>query len=321
MAKIKVIAYSEKDFTEEDDVDLQRCKELIGDNRKTWIDILDLDTETSELLEKLFNIHPLALEDCMDIEQIPKVEEYADQLFIVTRIVDWNQKLATAQISMFLTEKYVITIHHGPVPQLEEVRNRIRKRFPRIIKAGSDYLCFKIIDVIVDSYLPEIEEMEEVLEKYEDDIVAKPTKKTLEHVHDFRDALFTLKKQLTPQRDVVSFLSRGEYPNFKKETRNYLRDVYDHMVTIIDTLDSYRESTSDIQNMYFSSMQLQLNEVMKLLTIIATIVLPLTLIASIYGMNLPIPESAYWISYPLVLFSMLAISILMLYYFKKKNWI
>ncbi len=280
-----------------------------------------MDNKTSELVEELFKIHPLALEDCMDIEQRPKVEDYDGTLFIVTRTFSCGKELSTGQLSMFLTKSYVISIHHEPLPQLEEVRNRIRKRFPRIIKGGSDYLSFKILDVVVDSYIPEVDKMGDILETLEDEIVQNPNKKTVEEIHDFRANILTLRKELSPEREALHLLARGEYPHFKKDTRNFLRDVYDHIIMVLDSLDAYRDSTSDILSMYFSSMQLQLNEVMKLLTIIATIMLPLTLIASIYGMNLPIPESAHWISYPIILVLMLLISISMLFYFRRKKWI
>lgn len=321
MVTIEVIAYTATDSVEEKNVTLSRCHELIAQYPKTWINIIGLDGKTATQLERLFNIHTLALEDCMDMGQRPKVEDYDDMLFIVTRTFEWEKKLSTAQLSIFLTKKYVITIHPKPLPQLEDVRNRIRKKFPRIIKGGSDYICFKILDVIVDSYIPELDKMGDALEKLEDEIIENPSKKTVEEIHDFRRDLLVLRKELSPEREALSILARGEYPHFNKETRNFLRDVNDHVIQVLDTLDAYRDSTADILSEYFSSMQLQLNEVMKLLTIIATIMLPLTLIASIYGMNFPIPETQHWISYPIILIIMILISISMLFYFRRKKWI
>jgi len=321
MVKIDVIAYTGANHVEEHNTSIARCIELMSQYNITWINIEDLDNATAGILEKEFGIHNLALEDSMDIEQRSKVEEYDDMLFIVTTTLGWEKELTTAQISMFLTNRYVITITHGSLPHLEDVRYRIRKKFPRIIKGGSDYLCFRILDVVVDSYIPEVEKMGDLLEKLEDDIMENPSKKAVEAIHQFRRDLLVLRKELGPERETLFVLGRGDVPYIKKETHNYLRDVYDHIIQVLESLESYRDTSSDILNTYFSSMQLQLNEVMKLLTIIATIMLPLTLIASIYGMNLPIPESAHWITYPIILILMLVISISMLLYFKRKKWI
>jgi magnesium transporter len=321
MVKIDVISYSKTDLVEEENVELSRCIELIGKNQSTWINIIGIDQKTAGLLESLFNIHALPLEDTMDPEQKPKIEDYEGTLFIVTRTIEWTEELRIRSLSMFLTKKYVITIHDSVIPQLEAVRMRIREKLPKILNEGSEYLCFSILDSLVDSYIPVVERMGDSLEKLEDEIVANPSKKAGEKVHDFRKNILYLKKELSPELEALNLLSRGEFPHFKKETRNYLRDVYDHMTRVLDSLDSYKESTTGIQNLYFSSMQLQLNEVMKLLTIMATIILPLTLIASIYGMNLPIPESAHWLSYPIVLALMLIITVLMLFYFRKKHWL
>jgi magnesium transporter len=232
-----------------------------------------------------------------------------------------KQGIEYNQLSTFLMKKCIITIHKVPLAQLEAIRVRLRKKLPRLLKGGSDHLCFTILDVLVDSYIPEVDKMGFVLDKLEDEILERPSKKTVSDIHQFREDALELRNVLTPERDALMVLARGEYPHFKKDTRNYLRDVYDHMVTILNSLDSYRESTAGILSMYFSSMQLQLNEVMKLLTIIATIMLPLTLIASIYGMNLPIPEAAHSLTYPIVIIIMIFIAVVMLFYFKRKQWI
>lgn len=322
MVRIEVIAFSGDDIVEENKVSLSRCLELMDKYQTTWINIIDMDAETANELEAKFGIHALALEDCLDPFQRPKVEDYDDTLFIVTRTLRWHKEgIEFDQLSTFLMKKCIITIHKIPLAQLEAIRVRLRKRFPRLMKGGAEYLCFTILDVLVDSYIPEIDEIGFVLDKLETEILENPSKKTMSDIHQFREEALELRNVLIPERDTLMVLARGEYPQFKKDTRNYLRDVYDHMLKILDSVDTYRESSAGLLNMYFSSMQLQLNEVMKLLTIIATIMLPLTLIASIYGMNLPIPEAAHSLSYPFVIFVMILMSIIMLFYFRKKQWI
>lgn len=321
MARIDVIAYSPTDIVEESNVTLSRCIELIGKFPTTWINIVNLDKGSSDLLEHLFGFHHLALEDCVNTDQRPKVEDYEGILFLVTRTIRWEVEIETDQLSMFLSKRYVLTVHDKDLPQLEEVRVRIRKKLPKILKGGPDYLCFCILDTIVDSYFPEIDRLGDVIDGLEGEVLEDPSKKTVDTIHQLRRDLLHLRKELNPQREALAYLARGDLPHFRKETRNYLRDVHDHMIRVLDSMDAYRELTADILANYFGAMQVSLNEVMKLLTIIATIMLPLTFIASIYGMNLPIPEAGHQFAYPGILLSMLIISALMLLYFRRRKWI
>jgi len=323
--KLDIICYSPTDVYEETSTTLNRCVELIEKWPVSWLSITGLTVELGEQLERTFALHPLAIEDCLSMTQAPKVEDYDDHLFLVARTIEWEKEIETRQLSLFLKRHLLITVSpegpHGLRP-LEEVRLRIERHKPALLAGGADYLCYVILDTIVDSYFPELDRFGEVVGDIEDEAVERPSPRTAELIHSLKADMLKLRRSLMAQREALAVLARGEYPLFRKETRQYLRDAYDHMIQILDLLDTYRELTSSLLDVYISSISNQMNEVMKVLAIIATIMLPLSLIAGLYGMNfvvLPgssLPEGFWW-----VIVGMAAVAAVMLFWFARKGWL
>jgi len=241
MVRIDVIAYTPTEVLEEHDITIGRARELVEKYAVTWVNIVDASGRTLEELETLFGFHPLALEDSINQDLAPKVETYEDTLFIVTRTIVWAEEIETDQLSLFVSKRFVVTIHDKVFPQLEDVRIRIRKKMPKLMKSGADHLCYTILDVIVDSYSPHLDRFQDLLDRLEDDVVKNPTGSGIAKLHDIRVDLTLIRNALRPQRDALGNLARLDLPVFKKETRNYLRDVQDHMIRALDTLDTLRE--------------------------------------------------------------------------------
>lgn len=321
MARVDVLAYSPTEVVEETDVTVGRGRELTEKYPVTWLNIVDPDSRTLEELETLFELHPLALEDSAKPDTAPKVETYGEVLFAVTRTIVWGEEIATDQLSLFLSKKYVITIHDKIFPQLEDVRVKIRRKAPRVMKGGPDYLCYTILDVLIDSYFPHLDRLEDVIRDAEEQVVESPTKVGIAKIHEIRTDLVLLRNALRPQRDAFTTITRLELPYFKKETRNYLRDVYDHMIRVLDTLDAYRELTTGLMELQATLVSNQLNEVIKVLTIIFTLTIPIALITSALGMNVlypgfGTPEGLYG-SIALMVGATLGIA----WYLRRKGWL
>jgi len=321
VVRVDVIAYSPTEFLEETDVTIGRGRELVEKFAVTWINIVDPDTRTLQELETLFGLHTLPLEDSIRPDTPPKVETYGDVLFAVTRTIIWGEQIETDQLSVFLAKKYLITIHDKIYPQLEDVRVRIRRRAPRILKAGPDYLCYTILDVLVDSYFPHLDRLEDIIQEIERELIDEPRKVNIEKIHAIRTDLLLLRNALRPQRDAFTTITRLELPYFKKETRNYLRDVYDHMIRTLDTLDTYREIVTSLMEVQTTLVSNQINQVIKVLTVIFTVTLPLTIITSAYGMNVSFPGFGTEIGFFLAIVLMAGTTAAMVWYMRKRFWI
>ncbi len=285
MVRIEVIAYTPTEFLEEADVTIGRCRELVEKYSVTWVNVVDPDGRTLEELETLFGFHALALEDALNQDLHPKVELYDDIVFIVARTILWAEDIDTDQLSIFLAKKFVVTIHDKIFPQLEDIRVRLRKKTPRILKAGADFLAYTILDVLVDSYFPHLDRFQSLLDALEEQIVTRPTGAGIAKLHEVRTDLVRLRNQLRPQRELFGLLSRLEVPLFRKEMRNYLRDVQDHMISALDTLDAYREIVGSLMEVQATLASNQANEVIKVLTVIFTVTLPIAIVSSAFGMN------------------------------------
>jgi magnesium transporter len=289
MARVEVIAYTPAELLEEHDVTIGRCRDLVDKFSVTWVNIVDPDGRTLEELETLFGFHPLALEDALNQDLAPKVELYEDTAFIVARTIVWAEEIETDQLTLFVAKKFVITVHDKVFPQLEDIRIRLRKRTPRMLKGGADFLAYTILDVLVDSYFPHLDRFQDILDQLEDEIVQNPTASGIAKIHDLRVDLTLVRNALRPQRDVLGNLSRLESPIIRKEMRNYLRDVQDHMIRVLDTLDTYREITTSLMEVQATLASNQLNEVIKVLTVIFTVTLPIAAVSSFFGMNVAFP--------------------------------
>jgi len=285
MPRVDVIAYAPTEVLEEHDVTVGRARELVEKYPVTWVDIVDPGGRTLEELETLFGFHPLALEDSVNQDLAPKFETYDDVVFVVARLIVWAEEIETDQLSMFISRKFVVTLHEKVFPQLEDVRIRLRKRMPKMMKSGADYLAYTILDVVVDSYSPHLDRFQDIVDRLEGEIVGNPTGTGISKIHDVRKDITLLRNALRPQRDVLGNLSRLELPVFKKETRNYIRDVQDHMIRALDTLDTLREISTSLMEVQATLVSNQSNQVIKVLTVIFTITLPVAIVSSAFGMN------------------------------------
>jgi len=324
--KITVMDYDEAHFQEKEINTVEECFAFKNAPGVTWINIDGL--HQVEILEKLgecYGFHPLVLEDILNTDQRPKMEDYGDYLYIVLRMLSYNDKssqIETEQVSLILGPNFVFSFQESQGDVFDPVRERIRSGKGRIRTMGSDYLAYGLLDLIVDNYFMIMEKLGETIEFLEEKLVTQPVPETLQTIHQLKRELIFLRKAVWPLREVIGGLERGELALIKETSRVYLRDVYDHTIQVIDTIETFRDMISGMLDIYLSSVSNRLNSVMKVLTIIATIFMPLTFLAGIYGMNFKyFPELAWRWSYPVFWLVVVLISVSMLLYFKKKNWL
>lgn len=292
----------------------------------SWINVTGLH-EAERLAEfgKALGLHPLVLEDIVNTEQRPKLEDYGEYLYIVLKRLGNGtpgNEITTEQISLILGHNLVVSFLESDSGVFNGVKDRILNNRGRIGQLGADYLAYALMDTVVDNYFGIFEKLGERIESLQDGLVSRPTPTSLQTLHALKREMLFLRKSVWPLREVVSGLQRGDSPLIQKETWLYLRDVYDHTIQVIDTIETYRDMLSGMMDIYLSSLSIRLNEVMKVLTIIATIFMPLTFIVGVYGMNFHnMPELGWRWGYPLVLLLMAAIAGGMLVFFRRKKWI
>ena len=291
----------------------------------TWINIGGLhDVKTIEKLGDEFKLHPLLLEDILNTGQRPKMEDFEEYFLFVTKMLRLNEesRIKAEQISIVLGEGYVISFQERAGGVFDSIRERITEKKGRIRDMGADYLAYTLLDLIVDNYYDILEKVGERIERMEEVLLVKSSPKTLEEIHKLRRVLIMLRKAIWPLRDVINGFLREESPLVEKTTQAYLRDVYDHTIQVMDTIDTYRDMLRGMLDVYLSTVSNKMNEVMKVLTIIATIFIPLTFVAGIYGMNFSnMPELGWRWAYPAVMLLMVIMVVIMLGYFRKKRWI
>jgi magnesium transporter len=324
--KITVLDYDETNFQEKD-VGIDECIQFRDQPTTTWINVDSV--HQPEVLEKIgecFGLHPLVLEDILNTDQRPKIEDYNDYLYIVLRMLYYDEKrsaITTEQISLVVGPHYVISFQEGIEGDVfTPLRERIRNNKSHIRKMGADYLAYSLIDAIVDNYFTILEKIGDNIELLEEKLVENPTTNVMHEIHMLKREMIYLRKAVWPLREVISGMERGIHILIQDSTRIFLRDLYDHTIQVIDTVEIYRDMVSGMLDLYLSSISNRLNSVMKVLTIIATIFMPLTFIAGVYGMNFKyMPELEWRFGYPLILLVMLSISVIMLIYFRKKKWV
>ncbi|MBN2181617.1 MAG: magnesium/cobalt transporter CorA [Sedimentisphaerales bacterium] len=330
--RITVIDYDENGFQEKQVSKIEDCFEFKKTPTVTWINIDGLhDVEIIEKIGNHYDFHPLVLEDILHTGQRPKFEDLENYLFIVLmmlRFDDDSQSIISEQVSLVLGRNFVISFQENVGDVFEQIRDRIRNAKGKIRKMGSDYLMYALLDAIVDSYFGILEKLGEKIESMEEELVSDPNEKTLKQIHVLKREMIYLRKSVWPLRELISGIERNESNLIQKATGAYLRDVYDHTIQVIDTVESFRDMVSGMLDIYLSSISNRMNAVMKVLTIIATIFIPLTFIAGIYGMNFKtdvspwnMPELGWKWGYPAVLLLMLIVTGIMIYYFKKKKWL
>jgi magnesium transporter len=294
-----------------------------------WINVDGLsDPEAIRALAIKYGLHPLAIEDLMSTNQRPKLEPYIAEggrppyLYLIVRMIQHGGgKLESEQISMFVGRDLVITIQEAPGDIWDPIRDRIAKPGSRLRELDASYLAYTLIDSIVDHCFPVLEHYGDRLEELEDLVLERPSRDTISEVHQVKRELLLLRRAVWPMREVVNAMQREPHECMSDTTRTYLRDVYDHLVQIMDIIETYREVGSSLTETYMTSMSNRLSEVMKVLTIIGTIFIPLTFLAGVYGMNMPIPENQHHMTYPVFWLVCLALSGGMLYWFRKRGWI
>ncbi|RMF86457.1 MAG: magnesium and cobalt transport protein CorA [Nitrospinota bacterium] len=323
---ITLFAYDEHRLQEQEVKTVEECLPFREKPGVTWINVDGI--QQVEVLEKLgayFGLHPLVLEDIVNTEQRPKVEDFGEYLYLVLKMVQYQaerHEIVIEQVSLVLGKDFVLSFQEQAGDVFQPVRERLRSGKGRIRKMGADYLAYALVDAIVDHYFLLLENLGEQMEDLEEELITHPMPETLHTIHKLKREMLFLRRSIWPLREVISGLSRGESPLIQKTTGVFLRDVYDHTVQVIDTIETFRDMLSGMLDIYLSSVSNRLNEVMKVLTIIATIFIPLTFIAGIYGMNFKyMPELEWHWGYPVVLLLMLGIACVMLIYFRKKQWL
>lgn len=327
--RLAVIRYHEREVLEKELTSPEELRAVAappGEAGVTWINLEGVHhVETIERLGKYFDIHPLTLEDIVNTEQRPKIEEYPAYLFVVLKASNDafpNGQAGVHQISLVLKPGLVISFEERAGELFDSLRNRIRSGKGRIRSVGSDYLAYCLIDAVVDRYFNTLEKLGEDIEVLQEQLIVKPTRTAMQEIHRMKRDLILFRRSVWPLREAVGSLLRGESSFIQKTTLVYLRDVYDHLVHVIDSIEIYREMLAGMMDLYLSSISNRMNEVMKVLTVIATIFMPLTFIAGVYGMNFRhMPELEWPWGYPAVLLLMLVVAVCMLRYFRRKKWI
>ena len=324
--RITVTDYNETHFKQGETQTIQECLHFRSTETVTWIHIEGIhETEIIEEIGEHFGVNLLVLEDLMSPTQVPKMEVYEDHVFIILKSLDYNAKTLSVfreQIGLIIGENFVVSLQENSGDLFTPVQNRIRNAQGRIRQMRADYLAYVLIDVIVDHYFIAMEQLSDAIQAVEEESIAAPTSEVLGKINILRKECLLLRRPLLPFRDVVDEVLEGEISLLGEETHPYFRDVYDHLIQVIHTLETFRSTVSGLFDTYTSAVSHRMNEVMKVLTIVATFFIPLTFIAGIYGMNFKfMPElEAQW-GYPAVLLVMVGIGIVMFLYFKFKKWL
>ncbi len=321
---IRVIEYDRNHVNEKVVQQIDEALTFSNESTVTWIDVVGLhDVSVVEAIGRRFSIHPLVLEDIVHVSQRPKMEELDDYIYLVLRMFYFaHNALVDEQVSIIFGKNYVITFQEKPGDIFDPIRERIRSGKFKITKSNPDYLVYSLVDAIVDNYFVILEELGEKIELIEDHLLLNPSQNTLQEIHNLKRTMISLRRSVWPLREVIDKLDRTESTLVENTTKIYVRDVYDHTIQVIDTIENYRDILSGMLDTYLSSLSNRMNEIMKILTIIATIFIPLTFIAGVYGMNFKyMPELKWHYGYFYTWGIMIIIAFFMLIYFKRKKWL
>ncbi|MFW9830491.1 MAG: magnesium/cobalt transporter CorA [Candidatus Thorarchaeota archaeon] len=315
--KISIIDYNEDGFQEKEIEDVAECSDFTDRSTVTWIKVEGFSN--LDLLEQLcqqYALHPLVIEDILNTTQRPKIEDFGDYIFILLKKLEFSSEkgLTARQISIILSQNYVMSFEENHEDTFNVILNRIRLDTGKIRKMKSDYLAFSLLDILVENYFKVIEEVENQIESFENDVVDNPTSETLRGINTLKEQVTLLRKWIVPLREVSSRLERGRVTQITQPILVYFHDVYENVVQIAEAVDTFRDRIPVMLDIFFSSVSYRLNEVMKILTIVATIFIPLSLLAGVFGLNLYLP--------PLISISIIiAIFFLLVFFFWKKGWL
>lgn len=326
---VQLTVFSPDELLETTITDAASIKPHLERNVVVWVNVEGLgDEATLRSLAELFELHPLALEDVVNVHQRPKVDRFGERLFITARMPREGNNCSTEQLSLFLGRNFVVTFLEDPGDCFEPVRRRLRTRDGMIRRRGADYLAYALLDSAVDAYFPLLEAFGNRLEDLEDEAIIKPTPALVARIHDAKRDLRSLRRIFWPLREAMNELVREPTHLVSEETRVYFRDLYDHTVQIIDLVETYRELGADLVDLYLSSLSNRMNEIMRVLTIMSTVFMPLSFIVGIYGMNfdttvgpLNMPELHWKYGYVAVWGVIIATVVGMLLFFYRKGWL
>ena len=322
--KIQMITYDENVFEEKEITFIDKAVSQIDPSKITWINISGVhDVKIIEKMGLLLHLHPLVLEDIMNTEQRPKTEIFNNYIFIIVKRFFYSEqkdRLNEEQISLILGSNLLVSFQEQECDIFNNVRTRIKENVGLIRNMGADFLTYTVIDIIVDDYFLILEKVSNMIEKIEEDLIKKPQQEIIHLLFKSRREILILQKSILPLREVINGLEKTKF--IDKSTYLFFKDIYDHIIHILDMIELFRNIMIEMINVYLSSVSNKLNEVMKLLTIVSTIFIPITFLASLYGMNfLYIPGSNLYYGFFILLFLMILISITMLIYFKKIKWL
>jgi len=327
---IRVMAFGPDAATEGRLESPDRIREFLEKWPVTWVNVDGLgDPAVIARMGEIFRLHRLSLADVTNIHQRAKVERYDDYVYVVAQMVELRDDvLGQEQISLFLGKNYVLTFQETYGDCFDPLRDRIRKGVGRVRSAGPDYLAYSILDASIDNYFPLLEQYGEQLEDLQDDVLLRPDRETIGRIHSVKRDLLALRRAMWPHREALNSLFRDPTPLVTEETRIYFRNLYDHAVQILEFLETHRELSSDLVDIYLSMSSKRMGEVMKILTVISTIFMPLTFLAGLYGMNFNterspfnMPELNWYFGYPAVLGAMAAVTAALLIVFRRKGWL
>lgn len=323
---IDVFDYDGKALVETKVSRIEDVKDLLKKNTVTWVNISGVhDTELIMRMGEIFSIHPLVLEDIVNVDQRPKAEDFDRYLYAVLKMATYdeqNTEIGLEQISLILGNGFVVSFQEKEGDVFDPIRLRIRQAKGKIRQRGPDYLLYALLDAIVDNYYVALEKIGYTIEDLDIEVVEDPSTDTLQRIHKLKRELSTLRKAVLPLRELIHNLRRGGSGLIDDATEPYLRDVYDHCIQVIDNIETLRDTASSMLDVYLSSISNKMNDVMRVLTVIATIFIPLTFIAGMYGMNFDfMPELRIWWAYPLIWILVFAIAASMFMYFRRKGWL
>jgi len=321
--RITLIEFNETEYFEDEFVNLDECLSHVKPKLVKWINVEGVhDTALIEKLGKMYDLHPLTLEDIVHVDQRPKFEDYDDYVLTIMKMISYDTEVKSEQLSLILLKNTVISFQEAVSGDaFDIIRNRLRQAKGRVRKLGADYLFYALMDAVVDCYFNAIERIGDKLEIIEEEIISEPTRESLVQLYSLKREVIYLRKQVWPLRDMVSNLIRTENTLMSDNTQIFLRDLQDHTTRIIDTVETYRDLLSGIMDIHLSTNSNKMNEVMKVLTIMSSIFIPVTFIAGVYGMNFDnMPEihtkNGYYITWAV----MLAVILGLVFYFKRKKW-
>jgi magnesium transporter len=323
--RLSVFRYNKSEVERYDDISIDRLPDP-ADGYITWYHLDGLhDVNIIESIGKRFTIHPLLLEDIINTEQRPKIEDHGDYLFIILKMLNYDdatQEVRQEQVAFIIGKNYLISFHENEKEFFNPIRDRINSGKGRIRTMGSDYLTYALMDAIVDNYYTIFDKLGDAIEQLEATLITNPTTELLHTINSLKREMLFLRKNIWPLREIIAVMERRESPLIKQAIVVYLRDMYDHTIQVIDTIETMRDILTGMLDVYLSSISNRTNQVMKVLTIIATIFIPLTFIVGIYGMNFEyMPELGWRWGYPGIMIFMFVLGIGMVLYFRRRGWL